>query len=100
MIAWFYYNYIPQQVFDRDEIMRFQMTGRFDRLQLSATVDNVTYHLYAVTAPQESCGSLTAVSDADERGDGTINFTFKRPINMYSPCQETIAYVPLVLPSD
>lgn len=83
---------ISQQVYDITDVMRFQMTGHFDKLQLSATVEKVTYRLYAATAPQGGYGTLTAVSDSQleavqRRSGGTCDFAFQRPIRMHSSCQ-------------
>lgn len=85
-----------QPVESLKEVKQFHMTGRFDRLQLSATIGEVTYFLYAEPPPKEvqdsdkqdtAYGTLTAVRNSKlDRvlGDngGTVNFAFQTPLNM------------------
>ena len=83
-----------------NEVQQFRMTGTFDTLQLSATIGDVIYSLYAEPPPGEvkDCakqdtvyGTLTAVSNSELEsvlGDkgGTANFAFKRPLHMEQSC--------------
>jgi len=89
-----------QGVSSLNEVQQFRMTGTFDTLQLSATIGDVTYSLYAEPPPGEVkdsakqdtvYGTLIAVSNSElERvlGDkgGTANFAFKRPLHMERSC--------------
>ena len=98
-----------QGVSSLNEVQQFRMTGTFDTLQLSATIGEVTYSLYAEPPPGEVkdsdkrvpgevhdkqdtvYGTLTAVRNSELKRvlgnkGGTVNFAFYPPLNMKPSC--------------